>query len=75
MADDTLSPEAYGVLQALVALGAIRLYEPSVERELTKLRLAEKHKGRLEITKRGCKAAEEMRDRENASASARSRAT
>jgi hypothetical protein len=64
MASDHLSPEAYGVLQALDGLGVIRLYEPDVEKELTKLHLAEKAKGRLIITEKGRETAEEMRERE-----------
>jgi hypothetical protein len=64
MASDHLTPEAYGVLQALDGLGMIRLYEPDVEKELTKLQLAEKEKGRLIITKKGREAAEVMRERE-----------
>jgi hypothetical protein len=64
MASDHLTPEAYGVLQALDGLGMIRLYEPDVEKELTKLHLAAKDKGRLVITKKGRETAEEMRDRE-----------
>jgi hypothetical protein len=42
----------------------IRLYEPDVEKELTKLDLAEKDKGRLIIAKKGRETAEEMRERE-----------
>jgi hypothetical protein len=63
MASDHVTPEAYGVLQALDGLGMIRLYEPDVEKELTKLDLAEKNKGRLIITKKGRATAEEMRER------------
>jgi hypothetical protein len=64
MASDHLTPEAYGVLQALNGLGMIRLYEPDVEKELTKRKLAEKDKGRLVITKKGHEIADEMRQRE-----------
>jgi hypothetical protein len=64
MASDHLSPEAYGVLQALNGLGMIRLYEPDVEKELTERKLAHKDKGRLVITKKGHEAASEMRERE-----------
>jgi hypothetical protein len=64
MASDHLSPEAYGVLQALNGLGKIRLYEPEVERELTDHKLAENDQGRLIITKKGHEAADAMRGRE-----------
>ena len=59
-----LSPEAYGVLQALDHLGTIRVFESSVERELAKLHFVEKAKGRLIITKKGREAAESLRTRE-----------
>lgn len=64
MASDHLTPEAYGVLQALDGLGMIRLYEPDVEKELTNLHFAEKARDRLVITDKGHKAAREMRERE-----------
>ena len=64
MASDHLSPQAYGVLQALNGLGRIRLYEPDVEKELTEHKFAEKDQGRLVITKKGHEIADEMRERE-----------
>jgi hypothetical protein len=53
MDDVSLSPEAFGTLQAMKRMPRLRLYDPAVAEELTKAGLAEIQGGVLEITASG----------------------
>ncbi|MFC5068856.1 hypothetical protein [Flaviflagellibacter deserti] len=67
MADDVLiTPEAFGVLQAMKRIDKLRLYDPSVADELTGKGLAELQGKSLVITKAGRLARKKARQARHA---------
>jgi hypothetical protein len=62
MHDVSLSPEAFGTLQAMKRMPRLRLYEQKVAEELTAAGLARVDAGMLAITDAGKKARKQAKD-------------